>query len=703
MTRGLSTHILRSFLASDRKRPLRLATSAKAVTIVQEQRRSTTDLALPGQIIRNDTSLSSRIKSFPSLSLDNLARTMPSAENSRGYNSLDKPVTASDNMFLKQKEEWLCNLLETSPQNLSTEAFLIVLRELAQSHLPDAPLRAERWLAKLEKEAEERPSCAPTSECYQRVIEAWAEAKNEDPSLAVTRAERWLFKHIDSPVEALRPDSACFNAFLDACSRGRGAKKRGRSVVWTNAEKAEKTLRYMIKEGVRHGIGSKISPNIESFNYVIRAWTRCRQSFEIVNQAMGTLQMLERYQQIDATVRPNSKSYTLVLDAIAVLARLKAKRCVHQKRDVNDPNENGLSEIELLQRLLSTLQEKTDGGDDTLLKDTSAYNMLISAWANISSLHANAPLEAEKVLQHMITMKDNGHDEATPDALTYSLLMRAWANSTNPNRGKRVAWWLSKQWKDYDFEGRESLCPTAVAYNLAIQTWSILEQPMEAENLLTSLIELGAMGKYKKIAPNSESFTLLIRAWLVLAEKGSIYALKKAYSWLIVLEEYAAKNEQFSVSVDSYSALLAAARQSASKDPGVFDLALDVFDKVRMSHLTTHCLHYSRMLQVALLALSKPEHDKVRERFILQLTNDCCDDGLVSNSYLQALANGPVYPDGWTLEESSRVSQELFQDWPLPVSWSRNVKPDDFLPRRRDLNRTVFQISIHGDNPYRKT
>ena len=46
----------------------------------------------------------------------------------------------------------------------------------------------------------------------------------EDPARVVTRAERWLKKHMDSPQEHLRPNTACFNAFLDACTKGRAFK-----------------------------------------------------------------------------------------------------------------------------------------------------------------------------------------------------------------------------------------------------------------------------------------------------------------------------------------------------------------------------------------------------------------------------------------------------------------------------------------------
>ena len=118
------------------------------------------------------------------------------------------------------------------------------------------------------------------------------------------------------------------------------------------------------------------------------------------------------------------------------------------------------------------------------------------------------------------------------------LVMRAWLNSRKPTRGTRISWWLSKLWKDYEFEGRESLCPTASVYNIAIQAWASLGRPEEAEKLMTELIEQEKAGRHLKSVPNSESFGRLIRAWLAVAERGSEHALEKAGEWLDILNDH---------------------------------------------------------------------------------------------------------------------------------------------------------------------
>ena len=52
-----------------------------------------------------------------------------------------------------QKEEFLNSLLEKYPERVKTEDYLVVLRAISSSKLPDAAMRAERWLYRLEQQS----------------------------------------------------------------------------------------------------------------------------------------------------------------------------------------------------------------------------------------------------------------------------------------------------------------------------------------------------------------------------------------------------------------------------------------------------------------------------------------------------------------------------------------------------------------------
>lgn len=602
---------------------------------------------------------------------------------------------------VEDKESWLLDFISRDPNGVDCEAFLIVLRALAKSTKPDAAVRAERWLIKLEKLSEQNSACFPITECYQRVIEAWAANPHEDPNIVVARAERWLDRISltkDASGEATTgarfPNTACFNAFLDACSKGRSLKNSGkRDIVRSHAMKAQDVLSEMVQDRIQNGSNSKIKPNQESFNFVIRAWTRCRRSGDVAERTLEALRAMEDYHAIDSTVHPNSKSYAMLMDSIAVKIRLKVRSCQNRLGVGNggtDPNENGLNDIKLLEETVQFMKDSARSKDDwSAAPKTVNYNIIISAWANAAPLHDMAPKKAERLLQTMASENRNSTSkvDASPDAISYMLVMRAWANSKKGIRGKRVSFWLSELWAAYGIQKRPDLLPSTTVYNVAIRTWADLGQPHRAEALLLDLRKIAESSNEGSLRPNSESYSLLVRAWLSLAEQGNKEALERAVYWLQVLVDGEQKDIGLSSSVDLFSGILAAARNCAAHSPDVLDIALETFDHLKKSHHPLDPLHYSRLMQVALLALSKPENIKTRESFVAQLVSDCQEDGLVSSALIRAFANGPTFQDRWAegQSEKERLATKYFAAWPLPAHWCRNVRQTGMFPRKSDL------------------
>jgi hypothetical protein len=632
----------------------------------------------------------------------NLPLTWRAAQNSRrklsffsnesGNNEFDSAETVAN------KEEVLNRMLERYPESTSTEDYLVVLRSLATSKLPDAALRAERWLYRLEQRG------TPSRECYQRVIEAWSSASKEDPSRVVTRAERWIRKIMNSPDPSVSPDTVCFNAFLDACTKGRGFKGP-KNVVRLHAEKASEVLQHMISKRREEGSNCAIAPNTESFNLVIRGWTRCRKDHDIADQTMHILKMLEDFQSIvDEKVGPNARSYGLVMDAIAVKASLKVKQCMTNKKGkleaTSDPSRNGMEEVQILRQILEYLYEKNLSGDQSISPDTFAYNMILSCWANIAPLHSQAPSEAENILQHMKALHEEGRYDTAPDTTSYMLCMRAWVNSKLENRGQRVKWLLDNQWKTFEFSNDIKLRPTVLTYNLVMRAWIDLAKPLEAEMVLTDLLKKSQSEEHESLQPNSESFNILIRAWLTVAEMGSEKALASSVKWLEILVKSEKEETGLQSTPDLYSSILGSARKCAASSSRALELSLNVFNQLRESHHLKECIHYSRMLQIILLSLSQPIHNERRTDLVVSLIRDCQEAGLVGSPLLQALANGPVYPDGWTISESKRLVKELFPHWPLPMGWTRNVNFTDHVPKQSDLRRSMFRLSRHGFDPF---
>jgi pentatricopeptide repeat protein len=345
-----------------------------------------------------------------------------------------------------------------------------------------------------------------------------------------------------------------------------------------------------------------------------------------------------------------------------------------------------------------------------------------------------------------------------PDATTYRLVMRAWANSSHPERGRRAARWLRRQWAEHERGAARrggtaaaaappSVRPTVDSYNTVISAWADLGEPDKAEAALAELLRRsdgrrsgsfggsgsgigtgddggGARGKDDyddadddALAPNSESFALVIRGWLKAAEqRGDGDALASAARWVAAVRELEREGRErrgrraVASQVDMYGGILSAARRCAPGHPDALALALDAFDELRRSHHQVEGAHYSRLLEVGLLSLSRPEDDRARSEFVSRLFADCCEAGHLTKPFVQALANGPVYRDGWTAEESARAVSDLVAPgrrgpppWPLPASWTRNVRQIGLLPEPRDAVRTRFDVSRRGSDPARSS
>eukprot|EP00523_Entomoneis_sp_CCMP467_P011964 CAMPEP_0168718216 /NCGR_PEP_ID=MMETSP0724-20121128/400_1 /TAXON_ID=265536 /ORGANISM="Amphiprora sp., Strain CCMP467" /LENGTH=578 /DNA_ID=CAMNT_0008764715 /DNA_START=193 /DNA_END=1927 /DNA_ORIENTATION=+ len=558
------------------------------------------------------------------------------------------------------------SFMSESEALVDREAFLVVLRALSTSEVRDAPLRAERWMLRLEKlhaiscagsnpsEKDSTERLRPDQECYERVISTWLRADKEDPRISIARSEKWL-----------QPNTKILNLFLDLCTKGRGAKS-GLNLAVKHAEKAESILKDMIEDSERLGFRSTIAPNKDSFNFVIRGWTRCRKIPNIVERTSNALQLFEEYQKThDASVAPDQKSYAMLLDALSVRAKMKVAKC----RDWGNKELNGFSELETIERIIRHMHDIGEESNPDLSPTAHSYNILLSCWANLAPGHTNAPFEAEKVLHRMSRFKNEGEDSISPDTVSYTIVMRAWANSTHPTAPERVVWWLTKLLRDYDMTRDERLRPNTKLYNVVLRTLCAAQEMTKAEKILSSLIQHSQNDSNNDLAPNSESFVCVIRGWAGLAKKGSIDALKRAARQLDILIDYEMAETGLLSSLDLFERILDACAHLAPVKPVVLDTAVDTFEKLRRSRHTTSCQAFASLLHTGLLALSRPENDHVRQAFVTELIKDCCEAGLVGRPVLRALSNGPVRHTGYTFEASERLIADLFPYWPLPASW----------------------------------
>jgi len=592
---------------------------------------------------------------------------------------------------VKEKESWLDSMLKDKFQEVDVQAFLIILQALATPDIDDtgAPRRAEHWMARLKS----HPSLHPTPECYQAAIQAWANSNKENILVVVNRSERWLNELIaesENAPERIRPTIECYNAFLDALTRGRsGSNKRNQTIVQSNASKAEGILRRLHSEFHHFGEAATVIPNTDTFNFVIRGWTRCKHDTIIAKKVLALLRLMEAYQRENPTssrVLPDTRSYSMAIDAFGSVAKMKARECYESDGGFsNDPSVNGISELEEAQSILTYMHDLQDAGVKGVVPHAIPYNILITGWASIAGYgHEDAPFRAEAILRTMLSHKDNGFADRAPDRISFEKVISAWANSNHPNAGKRANWWLKRLWNDAEVDGNAELLPNKTTYNIVMRALAKTDGAKAAETLLLKLGDKYKEQKEIYLCPNSESFAIVIRAWLQKAKRernveDRIAALRRAIEWLQSLQQV--ENEQnLSTSPELYLGVLRCATKCARRRRETLKLATETFEAMKHSRFQYDSYPYSLLLQIGLDALSGPKDDDERILFVENLLVDCSEDGLVSSTFLQAIMNSRTYATGWTKDAKQELIQRFFSEWPLPQSWSRNVSNPRSIP-----------------------
>mmetsp|Transcript_5179 Transcript_5179/g.11487 ORF Transcript_5179/g.11487 Transcript_5179/m.11487 type:complete len:787 (+) Transcript_5179:256-2616(+) len=646
--------------------------------------------------------------------------------------------------------------LDDSP--IDIEAFLVVLKALASADAVEdagSARRGDMWMNRLLNLNARH--LQPTSECYQYVIQAWANSNKEQAIVIRNRSQRWFNELVGKSGDDLlsstilsthdntrtrqdflkvEPTIECFNAFLDGLSRGRqGKSKREREILLENATMGESILRRLHslythrskQEGDNKNKTSRavrafechsenaviIRPNTDTFNYVIRGWTRCKHEAFMHEKVLAILRLMETYQRenpaafiIDRDApRPNTKSYAMAMDALITEAKRKARNYNHRRQrrgkitnfedgnqeEIENTHLNGIDEINEAASILKYLHDLHDAGVEGVVPHRVPYNILITGWAALASISQDKyyhkipndnhgeEFKAEEILRAMISHRENGFLEASPDVVSYEKVMLAWANSGHPNAGKRAQWWLKQLWRDYDLypestsesSHKSSLLPTVNTYNIVMKALAWTDGALAAENVLLDLGEKHRDSTdHPGLCPNSESFAIVIKAWLESAKESRnvderISSIRRAYEWLSSLRGIENEND-LSTSPELFTGLLAMTKICAKQRPRVLDLAMQIFEDFRQSRHRLDYISYATLLQVGLQAHARGSGE-LRGIFVEKLFAECCNDGLVSNVFIRTLVDDPSI-------ECKELVDRVLQDWPLPSYWSRNLK-----------------------------
>mmetsp|Transcript_16707 Transcript_16707/g.20408 ORF Transcript_16707/g.20408 Transcript_16707/m.20408 type:complete len:353 (+) Transcript_16707:677-1735(+) len=342
------------------------------------------------------------------------------------------------------------------------------------------------------------------------------------------------------------------------------------------------------------------------------------------------------------------------------------------------------------------MHDLNDIGNVDVVPNNVAYNTIISAYSRISSeKYPDAPIQAESVLRKMIELSDKGgENHIAPDTRSYNAIIRCWANAKQKRSGIRSEWWLRRMWEDGDGGTNDvNVVPDVNTYNSVILAFLNVDRPIEAENLLKELIEMDGSNDLR---PNSESFALVIRGWLKYVKSGKendvVQGCKHAFKWLSTLLEKEDKNEGFTSSPETFSQMIQTVEIATrkSRDKALLGIALETFSNLQSSRHHVDMISYKCLLEIGNRTLTGPSNRKGRKKFIHTVINSCCEDGLLSKDFMSVLSS-ESFRHNLETGEIRAIGEKFFSDWPLPNNWHRNVKPQHFVPSKKDCAMFLSQ------------
>lgn len=703
-----------------------------------------------------------------------------------------------ENRSLAEKEEWLSTLLDYSPERVDAEAYHVVLEAWANASRsnPAAPHRAEHWVGRMEEHhvslvtsssEEDAPSLSssssvlsplllhspvqPTVDTYNHVMRAWknnADRRHRD--VVMVRTERWLSRLRDAHGAASRslpgvaarlldleddengngcrallagPDTESYNLYLHSCASHRRDPERG-------AVTAEATLDRMLRDREiavarnKDGATGRAAPNTESFNLVLKAWSRCTKHKRLGDKVTELLRRMEghrRRRDVDGVaersapllvdVAPNIVSYTIAMQAWGVVAARKATAFVRRQRysrrnkrrryDDDDPrtttktgardpkaSENGVEEAEKAEAILRYVHELHEAsGEDDVAPDTGIYNCLLNVWSRVcSEENERAPLETERLLRRMIELRDGGSLPIAPDQRTYGMIIKAWARTHRVSSVKRAHWWLREMKREYEERGNKLVRPNIEAYNFVVQAFADVDDAESADLVFQEILNSDRASEddasaastttsgrnVVSVSPDSNSFQLIVSAWTryesYCSRADAGQGCRRAHERLLqMIEHEEGGRPGVTTFPEVYVNVIKATRTSTSTDLDLLEIAVDAFSRLRTSRHHADWLAHTWLLETGLRILTRTRDDDRRRRFVRRVVAQCRDDGVLAKGVVRAVSNGPVFLDGWTVEKSQELTEDVFGEWPIPKSWTRNLKDKNLIPTKADLVR----------------
>ena len=334
------------------------------------------------------------------------------------------------------------------------------------------------------------------AETYKRAINALVNVQQPSDDI-INRCELCLqkmeFGHQKQiPNSALQPDIFVYNSVVTAMAQIKNCA--------TTAHRAEALLKRM-QTRVADRI-SDVAPDKYTWTAVLNAWARSGDfhAANYVERIFGEMR--------DAGIEPETISYNALLQSHATSASGSAERAEALlnsmiRRSSSSRNDEGKGE-----------QDYPNSAEYPKPNNLSFYHV-IDAWTR-SGL-PNCGRRAEDVFRSMNDIAQNYQ----VNTFAYNKLLFAWSQ---PNAGAGAAQRVLDILQEMDLlygGGNDDVEPDAMTYNTVIAALARHGDPVQAEEVLSRMIQFCKSGTNLELKPNRVTYSAVIGAWSRSTKEGA--------------------------------------------------------------------------------------------------------------------------------------------------------------------------------------
>ncbi|KAI2510594.1 endonuclease [Fragilaria crotonensis] len=293
----------------------------------------------------------------------------------------------------------------------------------------------------------------------------------------------------------------------------------------------------------------------DAYNICLDSWSRfsnlSKKGRECPPRALALLQKLKQLAHIDHALRPDTFSFTCLLQAFARTGDSRGAKQI-------------LSEMEKI--------FEEDPSSSNVQPDSMAYSLVVNALA-ASNGGEKAALDAEALLRRMVHLHSSGiNRNVKPNAYTYEAVITAWAKSRTGTKGAKRAEAIFEHMNKLYESGNHDAKPLTININAVVKAWSVCRGGVEAATRCEAILRrmdpdgLFTTNNMISLWPSIVTFNNVISAW---ANAGSMDSPVRAEDVLTYLDAWntkVPKERKLQATIDTYNMIIASYARSRRKD-----------------------------------------------------------------------------------------------------------------------------------------